>query len=101
MAENRLFTVRFTKRADTDAITIKNYLLCNFTQREVAHFHQLLEKFEKVIVIFPDLYTLTSNNKNIRRAVLSKQLSVFYRISKSHVTVNAILDNRMNPSKWP
>jgi plasmid stabilization system protein ParE len=101
MDENPSFTIRYTKRADADAIIIKNYLLYKFTQKEVDHFYQLLGTFEKVIVAFPELYTLSINGKNMHRAVLSKQLSIFYRISKNRITINSILDNRMNPSKWP
>ncbi len=101
MDENPLFTIRYTQRAGTDAIIIKNYLLYKFTQKEVDHFYQLLGTFEKVIVVFPELYKLSVNGNNMHRAVLSKQLSVFYRISKNHITIISILDNRMNPSKWP
>jgi len=101
MDENPLLTIRFTKRADADAIIIKNYLSYKFTQKEVDNFYQLLETFEKVILAFPELYALSTNGKNTHRAVLSKQLSVFYRISKNCITVNVIPDNRINPSKWP
>ena len=38
----------------------------------------MLNDFEKVVASFPQLYPLIANCKNIRRAVLSKQLSVFY-----------------------
>jgi len=55
-----------------------------------------------VVLTFPELYPLAANGKDIRRAVLSKQLSVFYRIRGGGIiSVIAILDNRMNPAKWP
>jgi hypothetical protein len=38
MDENPLLTIRFTKRADADAIIIKNYLSYKFTQKEVDNF---------------------------------------------------------------
>jgi plasmid stabilization system protein ParE len=94
MDENPSFTIRYTKRADADAIIIKNYLLYKFTQKEVDHFYQLLETFEKVILVFPELYKLSIHSKTIHKAVLSKQLSIFYRISKNRITINAILDSR-------
>jgi plasmid stabilization system protein ParE len=102
MGEHSSFTVFYTQRADTDAVTIKNYLLYKFTQKEVDHFYKLLENFEALVVVFPELFRASSvNNKNIRKAVLSKQLSVFYIVSKKRISVVAILDNRMNPDKWP
>lgn len=101
MDENSSFVIHYTKRANADAIVIKNYLLYNFTHREVDHFYDLLETFERATKPFPELYPLVNNSKKIRRAVLSKQLSVFYRVSKNRISINSILDNRMDPSKWP
>jgi len=101
MDENPLPGVTYTKRANSDAKTIKSYLLYKFTQREVDNFYKLLASFEKVVVIFPDLHPIVVTRRKIRRAVLSKQLSVFYRIRTNCISVIAILDNRMNPAKWP
>ena len=42
----------------------------------------------------------TTKKKNVRRAVLSKPLSVFYRIEKSTIEVLAILDNRCDFEVW-
>jgi len=101
MGENKSVTVHYTKRANADALTIKNYLLYKFTPREVDHFYHLLETFERAVKPFPELYPIANNGKKIRRAVLSKQLSVFYRVRHNRISVNAILDNRMDPTKWP
>ena len=38
----------------------------------------MLSDFENVAASFPQLYPLIINSEKIRRAVLSKQLSVFY-----------------------
>ena len=102
MGENPLLVVIYTNRADADANTIKNYLIYKFSQKEVDNFYGLLISFEQVVLTFPELYPLAANGKDIRRAVLSKQLSVFYRIRGGGIiSVIAILDNRMNPAKWP
>ncbi|MDB5091536.1 MAG: hypothetical protein JWR09_5530 [Mucilaginibacter sp.] len=101
MDENSLLNILYTNRANSDAITIKNYLLYKFTQREVDNFYDLLRIFENIASAFPLLYPKSINSKNIHRAVLSKQLSVFYKVSKSAIIVIAILDNRMNKAKWP
>ncbi|MDN3551411.1 hypothetical protein [Mucilaginibacter aquaedulcis] len=101
MPENASVGIIFTKRSNTDAIATKNYLLNKFTQKEVAKFYRLLEIFESVVTVFHELYPLSSKGKNIRRAVLSKQLSVFYKIGENQITVLTILDNRLDYSKWP
>ncbi|MEN0054966.1 MAG: hypothetical protein AAGC65_14925 [Mucilaginibacter sp.] len=101
MPESFPLAIVYTKRSNTDAIAIKNYLLYKFTQKEVAKFYRLLQIFERVITVFPELYPLSSKGKNVRRAVLSKQLSVFYKINQDQIVVIAILDNRVDYSKWP
>jgi len=96
-----MLIVVYSERAIKQAETIKAYLLYKFTQREVDNFYELLSLFEKLVISFPDLYPKSSSNKKPHRAVLSKQLSVFYKPSKNKITVMAVLDNRMNPKKWP
>ncbi|WP_114936509.1 MULTISPECIES: hypothetical protein [Mucilaginibacter] len=101
MAKDTLPTVFFTTRAFANAETIKAYLLYKFTQKEVNKFYELLEIFENIIVKFPQLYPKSAINSKVHRAVLSKQLSVFYTTSKNKISVVAILDNRMSDTKWP
>lgn len=101
MADIENLPVAWTERAHSDSITIKSYLAYHFTQREIENYYKLLGSFEKIVAIFPDLYPLTNKAKNIHRAVLSKQLSVFYQITQEAVFIVAILDNRMSNTKWP
>ena len=100
MAETNL-SVSWTDRSLSDSQIIKSYLQYYFSQKEIDNYYKLLESFEKIVSIFPTLYPQTNKNKDIRRAVLSKQLSVFYKTTKETIIVIAILDNRMSDSKWP
>ena len=91
----------YSPRSLADAVIIKNFILSKFTQREVDNFYKMLASFEKVVTTFPHLYPKISSSRNVRRAVLSKQLSVFYNVSNSEISIAAILDNRMDIAKWP
>lgn len=101
MADSDSPLLIWTPKATTNTITIKGYLFAKFTQREIDNFYALLISFEKLVVIFPEMYPATSKNKQIRRAVLSKQLSVFYKQINTRIFVIAVLDKRMDVSKWP
>jgi len=101
MAEEQLLSVYWTARSISDSIAIKEYLQEKFSQKEIDNFYNLLSSFEKIILLFPKLYPQSIKNKKTHRAVLSKQLSVFYTLSKGQITVVAVLDNRMGYSKWP
>jgi len=100
MAEKSL-SVNWTDRSLSNSETIRDYLQYHFTQRELDNYYKLLESFEKIVVVFPFLYPQTDKNNNVRRAVLSKQLSVFYISEQNAITIVAVLDNRMDDSKWP
>jgi plasmid stabilization system protein ParE len=101
MLDSQILPIYYTDKAISGLIGIKEYLLKYFTQREVDRFYTMLRSFEKVVSVFPELYPVSAQNKVIHRAVLSKQLSVFYRASKSKISVIAIIDNRMDYSNWP
>jgi len=94
MPESVKLKIRWTSQSLFQASLIKQYLLRKFSQVEVDNFYILLSTFEKAVVVFPKLYPETKNKIKIRRAVLSKELSVFYRIYKSQIDVLAVLDNR-------
>ncbi len=100
MPESKIKEVIYTDTALVNATLIKKYLLYKFSQKEVDNFFSLLKSFELAVVPFPKLYPTTSKKKNIRRAVLSKVLSVFYRIENSTIEVLAILDNRCDLEEW-
>ncbi|MEO9796885.1 MAG: type II toxin-antitoxin system RelE/ParE family toxin [Crocinitomicaceae bacterium] len=82
--------------AESQYIKIKDYLLRKFTQKEVNKLNNLLDQFHEIILKFPELYPQTEFRNNLFRAVLSRQVSVFYRIEKKTVQIVAIYDNRQN-----
>jgi hypothetical protein len=82
------------------ASVIKAYLQQKISQREIDDFYKLLEASEKIILSFPKLYGRSIKNKKVHRGV-SKQLSVFYALSKDSIIMVAVLDNKMGYSKWP
>ena len=67
----------YTKIALEDSIEIINYLKSRFSANEVTNYLKILKSFEKSIAKFPKLYPSNSTN-NVRRAVLHKNLSVYY-----------------------
>lgn len=98
MPEHIPIKVRWTSNSLENASAIKKYLSENFSQKEIDSFYLLLSSFENAISAFPNLYPETKKNSHIRRAVLSKVLSSFYRIKKTDIEVLAVLDNRCDLS---
>jgi len=100
MSEKKKLTVLWTFQALKNASSIKVYLEENFSGKEIQKFFSILSAFESAITTFPKLYPQTNKKAKIRRAVLSREFSAFYRIIHNRIEVLAILDNRCDLSKW-
>lgn len=100
MLKPKLASILWTKRSLQNTISIKEYLISNFSSKEVDHFYAILQSFEIAVCAFPELYPQSSIQKDIRRAVLSKVLSAYYRVHKGKIEVIALSDNRCDISQW-
>ena len=98
MADREKLTVEYSIQSLQNAREIVAYLKRKFTENEVSKFYQALDDFEKVISSYPTLYS-ESKKKKIRRAVLSRVLSVYYSINENTISIIAILDNRWDESQ--
>ena len=93
MAEKKNLTVEYSKQSLENAKEIVFYLRKNFTEKEITNFYKVLADFEKIIILYPTIYS-ESKKKKFRRAVLSKVLSVYYSVKKNKISIIAIFDNR-------
>lgn len=98
MAKKQRLEIEYSPSALKHAQQIVAYLRQKFSEKEVVKFYQFLNDFEQIIVIFPTLYS-ESSKINVRKAVLSHQLSVYYSIKNNKMNVVAILDNRWEQSR--
>lgn len=92
--------VFWSTNALENAAEIKQYLYKNFGNKEVQSFYEFLRSFEEAIAIFPHLFPSTNKKAGIRRAVLIKELSAFYRESNSNIEIIALFDNRCDLNEW-
>ena len=91
---NKPLEVKWTTRSLRNAQSIRDYLTRKFTNKEVAHFLNLLSQFEQSVSLFPELYPASNTFPNLRKAVLHKHTSVFYSVEKGEIIVVAMQDNR-------
>lgn len=97
MAEKKRLVVEYSSQSLRQAIEITVYLRNRFSQNEIDSFYQALSDFEKIVSLFPTLYPESPIMK-VRRAVLSKVLSVYHMINKKRVAFVTILNNRWDES---
>jgi|SRR5688572_26946366 len=99
MPAKRALVIEWSARSLKQTAGIQDYLITKFSEKEVAGFYDLLLSFESTVARFPDLYPKFSGRKKLHRAVLNKNLSVYYSVTKSRIFMVSVLDNRMDHSK--
>ncbi len=80
------------------AQTLK-YLEENWTEKEIKNFSAKLE--ETIVFIFnnPNLFQRSDIKKDIRRAVVAKHNSLYYRLVNNQVEIISFFSHRQNPKK--
>jgi len=90
--------VKWSKEAKATYEDVLTYLKENWSDKEVIKF---ISKTESILlVISHQLYLFkASRYKNLRKAVLGKQNSLFYAVHSNKILLIAFWDNRRDPKK--
>ena len=78
---------------------IIDYLEQRWTKREIKRFSQLLDHQLTLIEDNPFLFAESDKSNGLRKSVLSKQTTIYYRILNYEIRVITLFDNRQNPNK--
>ncbi|MBN1599280.1 MAG: type II toxin-antitoxin system RelE/ParE family toxin [Bacteroidales bacterium] len=78
---------------------IIDYLENRWTKQEIKKFSLLLDKQLKLIENNPFLYAESDYSNGLRKSVLSKQTSIYYRIVNNEIRIITLFYNRQNPSR--
>ena len=90
--------IKWTIRAKNDYTLILEYLRTNWTKKELQTFTNKTSKALFQIAKNPEIFP-ASKNKDVRKCVLIKQVSIYYRIKKSKIELLTFWDNRRTPKK--
>jgi len=93
------YEVRWSKESVVRIEETIDYLKFKWTQREIEVFLDTLINFENQVSLFPEMYPESSLLQGYRRAVILKQISVFYSFEDGIIKIHTLFDNRQNPSK--
>ena len=75
------YKIFWTNEAISNLEEILNYLNNRWTQREIDNFKKRLAKQISIIEQNPNLFPISRYNPRLRKAVLSKQTTIFYQVS--------------------
>jgi len=91
--------IRLTKRANKKLVKIAEYLEDEFGTSSAQTFSTRIIDFLEVLSNYPNLGTCTDNKKKIYGFVLSKHITLFYRLTNKEIIILNLFDNRTNPNK--
>ena len=78
--------------------TIKQIEL-NWSQKEVSNFSRLLDKQIELIKENPGIYPYYDKSKDVKKCVLSKQTTLYYKVKSDTVFLLSVFDSRQDPNK--
>jgi len=89
--------IRLSKRAMKKLDSLLGYLEEEWSSKVKHEFVLKLDKSLKQIQKQPDSFPESEKIKGLRKCVVTKQTTVFYKYSKTSIDVVTIFDNRQNP----
>jgi plasmid stabilization system protein ParE len=92
------YRIIWSLRAVVNLKRILTYLQEEWTEREIKYFSTRLNTLLTLIEQRPKSFP-PAKRKNIRRAVITKHNTLYYKIEKNSILLIAIIDNRQDPKK--
>ena len=89
--------VFWARRAKSSFFDIVNYLNENWTEKEYLNFEIRINEMISTITKHPFAYPAVYDDDRIRKAVLMKRISVFYRVSDDKISLLFFWNNSRNP----
>jgi plasmid stabilization system protein ParE len=90
------YKIFWTNEAINNLESILNYLSNNWTQREIENFKNRLSKQIRLIQQNPYLFPISHYNYRLRKAVLSKQVTIFYELSGQIIYLVYLFNNQQD-----
>lgn len=91
--------IKYSRRAGNEYKQLLEYIIKNFGMAKAIMIDSIFEKILYQISANPFMYPLFHRKRNIRRCVISKQTTLYYRISGDYIELVSFRGNLMNPDK--
>ena len=86
----------WSKESISNLESILSYLESEWTNSEMTNFKRKLSKQLKLIEKNPSLFPISDVQPRLRKAVLSKQTTIFYELKDYEIHIAYLFSNRMD-----
>jgi addiction module RelE/StbE family toxin len=90
--------IKLSNRAMRKLDRLLAYLEEEWSAKVKHEFVLKLDKSLKQIQRFPDNFPESQKNKGLRKCLVTKQTTIFYKYSETTIDIITIFDNRQNPT---
>ncbi len=91
--------IRYSLRAIDEEIALLTYIQNEFGSSIARKVYREIESILAKIAMMPEMFPASMNQPGLRRCVLSKQTSIYYRVHGDFMEIVSFKDNRMNFDK--
>lgn len=85
--------------AESDFDQILEYLYHKWNQQVTIQFIEITEKVIQKVAAKPKLFPVINKEEKIRKCVITKHNTLFYRETKTQIEILRIYDTRQDPDK--
>ena len=93
------FRLSFTIESSEQIENNIDYLLEYWSEKVASEFIKKIISKGSFIREFPNLYPLTKFRMNVRRCVVTKQITMYYKNFKNGILVISVFDTRQSPER--
>ncbi len=93
------YKILWTDHAITELKETIEYLENKWTERELRIFSAKLDHTIEIISKSPEIFPVSLEKKNIRKATVEHYNNLYYRINKNSIEIVSLFSNRKNPNK--
>lgn len=91
--------VVISRTAEKKLEKLFDYLTEKWSEKVKNEFVKKLDHNIKIIRVQPEIFPESKKGKKLRRCVITKQTTLYYRFNSKQINVVTIFDTRQNPIK--
>ncbi len=88
------YNIQWSEESINNLEEILEYLTSKWTQREVDNFKTKLSRQLELIRNNPLMFPISEYNKKLRKGVLSRQTTIFYKVQENTVFIVYLFVNK-------
>lgn len=93
------YKIKWTAHALAELADTIQFLEDNWTERELNQFANAVDNTVEIMSRHPEIYPFSGTKKNIRKAVIDKNNTIYYRIVGDSIQILSVFGTKQDPKK--